>query len=124
MKRVLASVLGLGICLSPLRGVTGGVEIDWRSLSVGSQGRELLAQGIDSRKAEADRLLQQGIKQLKTSQFEAALQSSEQALIIYKQIKDRGGENGFPRRVFLVVLGRMGWLVVRGSCVEICGDRW
>jgi hypothetical protein len=39
---------------------------------VGSQGRELLAQGIDSRKAEADRLFLQGIKQFKTSQFEAA----------------------------------------------------
>ena len=91
MKRVLAGLLGLGICLSPLRAVAGGVEIDLRPLSVGSQGRELLAQGIDSRKAEADRLLQQGIKQHKTSQFEAALQSWQQALIIYREIKDRQG---------------------------------
>ena len=44
------------------------------------------------RKVEADRLLQQGIKQFQTSQFEAALKSWEQALTIYRAIKDRSGE--------------------------------
>ncbi len=44
------------------------------------------------RKAEADRLLQQGNQQFQTSQFEAALQSWEQALTIYRAIKDRQGE--------------------------------
>jgi tetratricopeptide (TPR) repeat protein len=43
-------------------------------------------------KAEADRLLQQGIEQFQTSQFEAALQSWQQALKLYREIKDRLGE--------------------------------
>ncbi|MEM6753391.1 MAG: CHAT domain-containing protein [Cyanobacteria bacterium P01_C01_bin.38] len=52
----------------------------------------VLAQTVDGRKAEADRLLQQGIEQLNTSQYEAALQSWQQALIIYREIKDRHNE--------------------------------
>ncbi|MDM3863157.1 MAG: tetratricopeptide repeat protein, partial [Aphanizomenon gracile PMC644.10] len=46
----------------------------------------------DPRKAEADKLLQQGIEQFQISQFTAVLQSWQQALIIYRQIKDRYGE--------------------------------
>ncbi len=52
----------------------------------------VLAQTADARKAEADRLLNQGIKQFQTSQFKAALQSWQQALQIYREIKDRQGE--------------------------------
>ncbi|MEO8890033.1 MAG: hypothetical protein ABI417_00625 [Coleofasciculaceae cyanobacterium] len=37
-----------------------------------SQNSQVLAQTLDARKVEADRLLQQGIQQLQTSQFEAA----------------------------------------------------
>ncbi len=43
-------------------------------------------------KAEADRLVQQGIQQCKASQFEAALQSWQRALKIYQDIGDRQGE--------------------------------
>jgi CHAT domain-containing protein/uncharacterized protein HemY len=43
-------------------------------------------------KAEADQLLQQGIEQFETSQFEAALQSWQQALTLYRQLKNRLGE--------------------------------
>src|SRR5919202_1675719 len=53
---------------------------------------QVLAQTPDSRKAEADRLFQQGLEQYQTSQFEAALQSWQQALTIYRQIKDRQRE--------------------------------
>src|SRR5919202_565181 len=53
---------------------------------------QVLAQTPDARKAEADRLFQQGIEQYQTSQFEAALQSWQQALAIYREIKDRKGE--------------------------------
>ena len=42
---------------------------------------------------EADRLLQQGIEQFKTSQFRAALQSWEEVLAIYRQLGDRKGES-------------------------------
>ncbi|HEY9606423.1 MAG TPA: CHAT domain-containing tetratricopeptide repeat protein [Allocoleopsis sp.] len=53
---------------------------------------QVLAQTSDDRKAEADRLLQQGIEQFQTSQFEATLQSFQQALTIYREIKNRQGE--------------------------------
>ncbi|MDF5716797.1 MAG: CHAT domain-containing protein [Rhizonema sp. NSF051] len=53
----------------------------------------VVAQTPDARKAEADRLLQQGIEQYQTSQFEAALKSWSQALIIYREIKNRKGES-------------------------------
>jgi CHAT domain-containing protein len=51
-----------------------------------------LAQTPEARKAEADRFLQQGLQQFNTRQFEAALPFFQQALIIYRQIKDRQGE--------------------------------
>ena len=53
------------------------------------QNSQVLAQTPDARKAGADRLLQQGLQQFDTSQFEAALQSWQQALKIYREIKDR-----------------------------------
>ncbi|MEL0591385.1 MAG: tetratricopeptide repeat protein, partial [Planktothrix rubescens PR222] len=43
-------------------------------------------------KAEADRVLEQGIQQFKISQFREALQSWEQALTIYREIGNRQGE--------------------------------
>ena len=43
-------------------------------------------------KAEADRLNVQGIRQCQTGQCETALQSFQQALAIYRQIKDRQSE--------------------------------
>ncbi|MBW4512462.1 MAG: tetratricopeptide repeat protein [Scytonematopsis contorta HA4267-MV1] len=61
---------------------------------------QVLAQNNDARKAEADRLLKQGIKQYDISQFEVALQSWQQALDIYREIKDRQGEGAV-----LVTLG-------------------
>src|SRR6476469_10806398 len=53
---------------------------------------QALAQTQAQRKAEAERLFDKGLEQLQTSQFEAALQSWQQALIIYREIKDRIGE--------------------------------
>ncbi|MGB3534461.1 MAG: tetratricopeptide repeat protein [Microcoleaceae cyanobacterium] len=52
----------------------------------------VLAQTHKERKAEADRLLNQGIQQLNTSQFREALQSWQEALKIYQEIGDRKGE--------------------------------
>ncbi|CAN1208600.1 hypothetical protein TUMEXPCC7403_00165 [Tumidithrix helvetica PCC 7403] len=46
-----------------------------------------------NRQAEADRLLQQGIQQAYISQFEAAFQSWQQALQIYRAIGNRQGES-------------------------------
>ncbi|MCF2151319.1 CHAT domain-containing tetratricopeptide repeat protein [Desmonostoc muscorum LEGE 12446] len=56
------------------------------------QASQVLAQTAADRKAEADRLYQQGDKQIQTSQYKAALQSFQQALAIYRQIRDRKGE--------------------------------
>jgi CHAT domain-containing protein/tetratricopeptide (TPR) repeat protein len=57
-------------------------------------------QAIDAREAEADRLLRQGIQQYKTSQFQAALNSWQQALQIYRALKNRPREG--------VALGSLG----------------
>jgi CHAT domain-containing protein len=42
--------------------------------------------------SEAERLFQQGIQQYRVSQFELALKSWQQTLMIYREIKDRWGE--------------------------------
>ncbi|WP_137666601.1 CHAT domain-containing protein, partial [Sphaerospermopsis reniformis] len=62
------------------------------NLPVLFQVSQVFAQTPADREAEADRLLQQGIEQYQSSQFTAALQSWQQALIIYRQIKNRLGE--------------------------------
>src|SRR6478672_8566734 len=62
------------------------------NLWVSSSATQVLAQTPDARQAEADRLLQQGNQQFRISQFEAALQSWQQALIIYRETKNRQGE--------------------------------
>ncbi len=68
------------------------------ALATKNSGNEQnLAQAANSspqqnRKSEADRLLKQGIKQLDIKQVDAALQSLQQALGIYKEIKDRAGQ--------------------------------
>ncbi|BAY60707.1 TPR repeat-containing protein [Calothrix brevissima NIES-22] len=56
------------------------------------QMSQVLAQTTNPRKAEADRLFQQGFEQFKTGQLEAAIQSWEQQLKISREIKDRTAE--------------------------------
>src|SRR4028119_1651355 len=51
-----------------------------------------IAQTTDAREAEADRLLQQGNQQYQTGQLRAALNSWQQALPIYRALKNRQGE--------------------------------
>ena len=62
----------------------------------------VLAQTSTSHKAEAARLLKQGIEQVQTSQFKAAEQSWRKALIIYREIKDRQGEGNVLANLGLV----------------------
>ncbi len=52
----------------------------------------VVAQTMDARQAEGDRLFQQGLQQIQTSQLRAALNSWEQALEIYRALKNRLGE--------------------------------
>jgi tetratricopeptide (TPR) repeat protein len=63
-----------------------------------------LAQTPNPQKAEADRLRQQGREQYQTSQFEAALQSWQRTLTIYREIKDRFGEGACLGNLGLVYL--------------------
>ncbi|MEG4337450.1 CHAT domain-containing protein [Microcoleus sp. D3_18_C2] len=51
-----------------------------------------IAQTTDARQLEADRLIQQGLQQFQTSQSPAALNSWQQALQIYRALKNRAGE--------------------------------
>jgi CHAT domain-containing protein/uncharacterized protein HemY len=75
------------------QGLAIAKEINNQDLEKFAQESLQLAQNqSDPRKAEADKLFEQGNKQFQTSQFEAALQSWQQALIIYREIKDRKGE--------------------------------
>jgi CHAT domain-containing protein len=60
----------------------------------------VVAQTVEEKKKEADRLLQQGIQQFQVSQFTAALESWQQALLLYRKIKNRHGEGN--------VLGNLG----------------
>jgi CHAT domain-containing protein len=52
----------------------------------------VLAQSNAEKKIEADRILNQGIQQTQTGQLQAAIKSWEQALQIYREIKDHLGE--------------------------------
>lgn len=53
---------------------------------------QISAPNNTERKAEAEKVMQQGREQLKASQFTPALQFWQQALLIYREIKDRQGE--------------------------------
>ncbi|HEY9692397.1 MAG TPA: tetratricopeptide repeat protein [Oculatellaceae cyanobacterium] len=81
-----------GLLILAITTLTATIAGSAAFLPVPSTASQVLAQSVSEQKAEADQLLQQGIKQYQLSQFEAALQSWEQALIIYRQIKDRKGE--------------------------------
>ncbi|MEA5531772.1 CHAT domain-containing protein [Dolichospermum sp. UHCC 0684] len=50
------------------------------------------AQTSQDQKTEADKLLEQGNQQFQRSQYKDAIQSWQQALVIYQQLKDRKGE--------------------------------
>ena len=52
----------------------------------------VMAQTVEEKKKEADRFLDLGNQQFNVSQFEAALNSWQKALQIYREIKDRKRE--------------------------------
>ena len=84
-SNVLAS--GLAVVLG-LAGVVGLADIAVAQASA-----------VDDRKVEADRLLRQGNQQYDISQFEAAFQSWQQALKLYRELKDRSGERSSLRKI-------------------------
>ncbi|MBD1885086.1 CHAT domain-containing tetratricopeptide repeat protein [Microcoleus vaginatus] len=64
----------------------------------------VVAQAIDARQAEGDRLLLQGNQQYQTGQFPAALNSWQQALQIYRALKNRPREGGALHNLGLAYL--------------------
>jgi CHAT domain-containing protein/tetratricopeptide (TPR) repeat protein len=81
------------ISLTALIPLLASVSTPWGlSLPVPSAGVPVLAQTQGAGKAEADRLLQRGGEQLDAGQPSAALQFFQQALTIYREIKDPQGE--------------------------------
>ncbi len=84
---LLVCSTGIALCVPTLNG---------RAAKLIRTGSFVLAQSTTTpdRKAEGDRLLQKGIQQYQTSQFEAAMESWQQALQIYREIKDRQGKDG------------------------------
>lgn len=64
----------------------------WFSFSPVFGKSAVVAQTRDGRKAEADRLFNQAVQQYQAGRTEAALQTWEQALIIYREIEDRWNE--------------------------------
>ncbi|WP_229424012.1 CHAT domain-containing protein [Moorena producens] len=72
-----------------------GLDQEQNTVSLEQQGS--LAPGdafveVDSKQAEADKLFKQGLRHIGRSEFRKALQSWQQALVIYKQIGHRLGE--------------------------------
>ena len=68
-----------------------------------------IAQTTQNPKAEADRVLVQGIQQYEAGRIEAALQSWQQALTLYRQAQDRKGEGDALNNLGLVlqILGQL-----------------
>ncbi|ACC84955.1 Tetratricopeptide TPR_2 repeat protein (plasmid) [Nostoc punctiforme PCC 73102] len=62
------------------------------SFKAQTQVEQVLAQTPADRKAEAERLYQEGDQQIQIGQPKAALQFFQQALVIYQEIGDRNGE--------------------------------
>lgn len=63
---------------------------------------QALAQTPNARKAEAERLDGQAFDQYLANQQEAALQSWQQALLIYQELKDRRGEELVLEKIDMV----------------------
>jgi len=68
-------VMGVFITLLMTLSTSGATNF-----SVGLRVSQVLAQTANEQKAQADKLLEQGIQQYQTSEFQAALQSWQQAL--------------------------------------------
>jgi len=100
VKAMKLQTIGSTALLSLLAALSGGDFPFIPSAIAKIPSPQVLAQNPAGRKAEADRLFNQGNQQFQISQFEAALQSWQQALIIFREIKDRQGEG--------VALGNLG----------------
>jgi len=85
----IASALVLGVSIAA---EFPAQEFEAAASVVAQAGQDRKAEAIDESLQEASRLLEQGIQQHRTSQYEAALQSWEAALKLYRKVKDGYGE--------------------------------
>ncbi|XGV97329.1 MAG: tetratricopeptide repeat protein [Leptolyngbya sp. BL-A-14] len=94
MRYLSAGFASALLLVSPMSSVLlQGEVVQAQTIQDRKAAAPVLAQAVDQRKAEADRLLQQGDQQYyQTSQYEAALQSWEAALKLYRELNDRNGE--------------------------------
>src|ERR671933_2818087 len=92
VKAMKLQTIGSTVLFSLLAALSGGDFLFIPSAIAKIPPPQVLAQNPAGRKAEADRLFNQGLEQFQTSQFQAALQSWQQALIVYREIKDRQSE--------------------------------
>ncbi len=84
-----------GVVIGVLSGIILSTSVSVNLSIPFSLTNEVLAQTtVNPRKAEADKLFQEGNKLYSSSQYSAALKSWEDALKIYKEIRDRAGESG------------------------------
>ena len=91
VKAMKLQTIGSTVLFSLLAALSGGDFLFIPSAQAKIPPPQVLAQNPADPKAEADRLFKQGVEQFQTSEFQA-LQSWQQALIIYREIKDRQGE--------------------------------
>ena len=92
VKAMKVQTIGSTVLFSLLAVVSGGEFPFLPSVQAKISSPQFLAQNHADRKAEADRLFKEGEQQAQTSQFEAAIQSLQQALNIYRELKDRSSE--------------------------------
>jgi CHAT domain-containing protein/tetratricopeptide (TPR) repeat protein len=94
LKLLTLTVLTYLTLTSPLNATVKPIEIE-ENFELNTEmllhKNTIIAQNNDARKAQADRLLQQGIQQYNISQFREAAQSWQQALDLYQEINDRSG---------------------------------
>jgi tetratricopeptide (TPR) repeat protein len=92
VKAMKLQTIGSTVLFSLLAALSGGDFLFIPSAQAKIPPPQVLAQNPADRIAEADRLYKQGGEQFQTSQFQAALQSWQQALIVYREIKNRQAE--------------------------------
>ena len=92
VKAMKLQTIGSTVLFSLLAALSGGDFLFIPSAQAKIPPPQVLAQNPAGREAEADRLFKQGLQQARMSQLEAAIESWQQALIIYREIKNPQGE--------------------------------
>lgn len=98
VKAMKLQTIGSTVLFSLVVALSGGDFLFILSVPGKIPAFQVLAQNLVDRKTEADKLFKQGEQQAQTSQFEAAIQSLQQVLNIYRELKDRSSEAKTLRR--------------------------